>query len=230
MRSKVFALVGLLIVGLASACGGGLDAAERVAACERDFAAGLLDRQPALPGRVAAQTAQRFCRATGGRDEKLSNTAYFGFLRDNPSVLQPLCVAMFEAELGLNGRTIRALGLRKDLDTLGRSYCNRATEAGLFQLDQPPTELEIGQVYQAHPALGKQACFVAGMAAIAGDAPTGPELTYSKKFWRRYCSALVEEDLTEWDGQPLTRAETRRIRVICGRVTSELTRGRVKSC
>jgi hypothetical protein len=99
MRSKVFALVGLLIVCVASACGGGPNATERVAACERDFTAGLLDRQPALPGRVAAPSVPEDIRPVDEDDPRGVSINFVGLAVTITSILGALLLFNLAPEL-----------------------------------------------------------------------------------------------------------------------------------
>jgi hypothetical protein len=224
-------LVLALAAGLIAGCGGGgesKDTAEVVADCERDLAARFASRD--VPGTVAGRTAERICREFGAIANEQGDLAAFAAMRRNPQVMHPVCIAGVERELGLTGTSIRALRLREEMDRFGRSYCDRMIEAGFLQLGRAPSQLEIGLVYEEHPKLGEQACFMIGMAEVAGDAPAGVEVSLAKKFWRGYCRAVVAERLMGWDGEPLTRAQTRRINVICARVARELFEVEVKSC
>lgn len=224
----------LLAVGLA--CGVGNDPEAELAACARDFAAGVEESQPGIPERAAEETAQRVCREAEAQGllESDDEEAFRTLVRDDPDVLHPLCTAQIQRDFGFTASKIEAWGLRKDVDRFGRSYCDRAVEAGFISLGRPPSPEEIARLFASNPDLGVQGCFLGAMAIVEDDTllatGAGSSRSTTKRFARRMCRAAVSEGLVDWTGAGLTPKQSRRLAALCREVSKEVAKPEAGLC
>ena len=217
------------IVAIAGFGGGAGDAA-RLADCKRGFAAGLSSKQSHLPAGVATATAARFCRELAARDLLDSDgDAVQAAVRNEPQIMYPLCDHAVRREFAFATGAVRTLAVGTDITAFGRSYCDRAVETGVMQLGRSPSPLEVDQLYEAHPKLARQACFLIYMSDVAANPVHGVPVAHVKKVTRAYCADMVAKDLMDWAGVGHTPAQQRQAAALCQRFIADLTHGH-ESC